>query len=161
MMETITLIGMIFLIAGLVLAGVEMCVPGFGLPGISAIICLTAGIFMAAKSVEQGIMYAIIVVVILAVMMTIVMLVLHLPRKSSPIVLNDEMKNTTEYIGDDDLSCLIDKEGAAITDLRPFGKGMFDGVELAVRVYDGKYIQHGSRVKIIGQKDNTLLVKKI
>lgn len=160
-METITTIGWILVIAGFVLAGVEMCVPGFGLPGISSIICLIAGVLMTSKSIEQGIMHTIIVVVVLAVMMTIVMLVLHLPRKSSPIVLNDEMSSVTEYIDDDDLSCLIDKEGMAITDLRPFGKGMFDGVELAVRAYDGKYIQHGNRIKIIGQRDNTLLVKII
>ncbi len=160
-MDTITTIGLILLIAGFVLAGVEMCVPGFGLPGISGMICLVAGVIMTSKSIEQGIMNTIIVVVILAVMMTIVMLIMHLPRKSSPIVLNDEMTNMSEYIDDDDLGCLIGKEGMAITDLRPFGKGMFEGVELAVRVYDGKYIQHGSRIKIIGQKDNTLLVKMI
>lgn len=160
-MDTVTTIGWILVVSGFVLAGVEMCVPGFGLPGISGAICLIAGVLMTSKTIEQGILHTIIVVVVLAVMMTIVMLIIHLPRKSSPIVLNDEMPNMSEYIDDDDLGCLIDKEGMAMTDLRPFGKGMFDGVELAVRVYDGKYIQHGSRIKIIGQKDNTLLVKII
>lgn len=160
-MDTITCIGIILIVAGLVLAGVEMCVPGFGFPGISGAICLVAGVLMAAKSIEQGVFYTIIIVVILAVMMTVIMLIIHLPRKSSPIVLNDEMSNSAEYIGEEDLAGLIDKEGRTITDLRPFGKGIFDGVELAVRAYDGKYIVHDTAVKIIGQRDNVLLVRRI
>ena len=42
-MNTVMIIGIILLIAGFVLVGIELVVPGFGAPGISGIICLVAG----------------------------------------------------------------------------------------------------------------------
>jgi membrane-bound ClpP family serine protease len=94
-------------------------------------------------------------------MLTIFILVIRSKRIGSPIILNDELKNNPEYIGEDDLKYLISKEGVALTDLRPFGKGSFDGVELDVKSNNGKFITHDTRIKIVGIKDKTLSVKSI
>lgn len=67
------IIGIIFLIAGFALVGVEMVVPGFGVPGIAGIICLVAGVFLTADSVETGIFITVVVIVILGILMTIIM----------------------------------------------------------------------------------------
>ena len=53
-MNTMEVIGIILIIAGIILASVEMYIPGFGVPGISAAICLVSGVLLTAKNVMQG-----------------------------------------------------------------------------------------------------------
>lgn len=160
-MSTVTIAGIVLLVAGFILVGVEIYLPGFGVPGISGIACLVIGVFLTAKTVEQGILITIIVIVILAVMLTIFILAIQSKKISSSIILNEELKNNPEYIGEEDLKYLISKEGVALTDLKPFGKGSFDGIELDVKSYDGKFIKHDTRIKIVGIKDRALVVKSI
>ena len=69
-MEIGTIIGIIILIIGFVLVAVELVLPGFGLPGIAGGICLLAGVFLTARTVEEGILIAIVVIVILGILMT-------------------------------------------------------------------------------------------
>lgn len=157
-MNTAMIVGIIFLAVGFILIGIEICIPGFGISGIGGIICLCAGIILTAETMEQGIMITIIVIAALAVMVTVLILIINSHRTRLPIVLMDEVKRNSEYIGEEDLKYLIQKEGIAVTDLRPFGKGRFDGVELSVKSMDGKFIKHDSDIKIVGIKDNTLLV---
>lgn len=157
-MSTPMIVGIIFLVAGFILVGIEIYIPGFGISGIAGIICLCAGVVLTAETIEQGIMITIIVIAALAVMVTVLILIMNSHKTKLPIVLMDEVKKNSEYIGEDDLKFLIHKEGVAITDLRPFGKGHFDGVELSVKSVDGKFIKHDSDITIIGIKDNTLLV---
>ena len=82
-MDLLVSVGILLFIAGFILVGIEMVVPGFGFPGISGIICLIAGILLTAKDVEQGLTITVIVVVILSVMLTVVMMVLK--RVKSPM----------------------------------------------------------------------------
>lgn len=160
-MSTATITGIVLLVFGFILVGVEIYLPGFGVPGISGIACLVIGVFLTAKTMEQAFLFTIIVIVILAVMLTIFILVIRSKRVSSTIILNDELKNNPEYIGEEDLKYLISKEGVALTDLRPFGRGSFDGIVLDVKSSDGKFIKHDTRIKIVGIKDKTLSVERI
>ena len=45
-MEPLVALGIVLLIAGFILVGIEMVVPGFGAPGISGGICLVLGIVL-------------------------------------------------------------------------------------------------------------------
>ena len=47
-MEILSIVAIVLLVAGFVLLGIEMVVPGFSLPGISGIICLVIGVLLAA-----------------------------------------------------------------------------------------------------------------
>ena len=49
-------LGILLLVLGFVLIGIEMVLPGFGAPGISGIVSLTASVIIMADSVEQGLM---------------------------------------------------------------------------------------------------------
>ena len=59
-----------------------------------------------------------------------------------------------------DLDYLLHREGTASTDLRPVGKGDFDGIELDI-VSDGAYIKKGSRIKIVQISSNRLMVRNL
>ena len=118
-MEPLVALGIVLLIAGFILVGIEMVVPGFGAPGISGIVCLIGGIILTAKNIEEGLTMTVIVVVILAVMMTVAMV--FLKHVKSPIILDTEIKSNKGYISISDMEYLVGKEGTAVTDLRPAG----------------------------------------
>lgn len=157
-MEPLLIIGIILMIAGFILVGIEMAVPGFGAPGIAGIVCLIGGIVCTAKDLEQGLTITVIVVVVLAIMMTIGMTLFK--RAKTPIILDTAVKADQGYINTNDLEYLIGKQGVAVTDLRPAGKCDVEGVEFDVRAEAG-YIPRGNRVQISRIREKKILVKKI
>ena len=157
-MDVVMIIGLILLIAGFVLAGIEMVVPGFGAPGICGIICLVAGVFLTADSVEAGIFITVVVTVILGILMTVIMGFLSQKKFKSPIVLDEDLKAGVP-ISSSDLEYLIRKEGKASTDLKPAGKGNFEGIELDI-FSEGPYIKKGTSIVISRINENRLMVKE-
>ncbi len=157
-MDVVMIIGLILLIAGFVLAGIEMVVPGFGAPGICGIICLVAGVLLTADSVEVGIFITVVVIVILGILMTVIMGFLSQKKFRSPIVLDEDLKAGVP-INSSDLEYLIRKEGKASTDLKPAGKGNFEGIELDI-FSEGPYIKKGTSIVISRINENRLMVKE-
>lgn len=157
-MDMVMIIGLILLVAGFVLAGIEMVVPGFGAPGICGIICLVAGVFLTADSVEAGIFITVVVIVILGILMTVIMGFLSQKKFRSPIVLDEDLKAGVP-INSSDLEYLIRKEGKASTDLKPAGKGNFEGIELDI-FSEGPYIKKGTSIVISRINENRLMVKE-
>ena len=156
-MTPLEIIGIVLLIAGFVLVGIEMAVPGFGLPGISGIISLVLGIIFTADTVSEGIIMAIIVIVILGIMLAVAMALLGSKKMKSPMVLREDVKGEQGFLESSDLDYLVGKEGVAATDLRPAGKGNFDGIEFDI-LSGGSYIKKGQSIKISKVKDNKLIV---
>lgn len=156
-MTTFEIIGIVLLIIGFVLVGIEMAMPGFGLPGISGIISLVLGIILTADSVSAGIIMAIIVIVILGIMLAVAMTILGSKKMKSPMVLREDVKGEQGFLESSDLEYLVGKEGVATTDLRPAGKGNFDGIEFDI-LSGGSYIKKGKKIKISRVKDNKLVV---
>ena len=157
-MDMVMIIGLILLVAGFVLAGIEMVVPGFGAPGICGIICLVAGVFLTADSVEAGIFITVVVIVILGILMTVIMGFLSQKKFKSPIVLDEDLKAGVP-ISSSDHEYLIRKEGKASTDLKPAGKGNFEGIELDI-FSEGPYIKKGTSIVISRINENRLMVKE-
>lgn len=158
-MDGLLMIGILLLVAGFILVGVEMVLPGFGAPGIIGGICLVGGIFCTADDVEQGLTITVIVVMLLAIMFAIILSLFHMKKIKPPIVLQEELKAEKGYLSSSDLDYLVGKEGIASTDLRPAGKCDIDGVEFDVRS-EGYYIAKGSKVRIIRVQGNTLIIKE-
>lgn len=158
-MDTLLWIGIALLIAGFVLVGVELVVPGFGAPGIAGIICLIAGVFLVTDTLEQGILVTVVVIVILGILMAVIMGLMHYRKFKSPIILDTALGSEDASLGTSDLDYLLDREGIAVTNLRPAGKGDFDGIELDV-VSDGGYIEKGSKIIIHKINANRLIVSE-
>ncbi|MGN1313883.1 MAG: NfeD family protein [Lachnospiraceae bacterium] len=156
-MDTLILLGIGLFIVGFILVGIEMVIPGFGAPGLGGAACLILAIVLTADSVEEGITITMIVVAVLAVMMTLIMLLFK--RVKSPVVLEDNLENNSEFLNEKDLEYLIGKEGATVTDLKPVGKCSIDGVEFDVRA-EGRYLEKNTHVVISGIHENILMVRE-
>lgn len=157
-MNNFVMIGVLLLIVGFILVGIEMIIPGFGAPGISGIVCLVGGILFTAKSIEEGLTITVVVIVVLAIMFTIVLTVFK--RVKTPIVLDEELKGTHEFLNESDLEYLIGKRGVATTDLKPSGKCKIEEIEFDVRAESG-YIKKGTKVRISRIHENTIMIREV
>ena len=76
-MEAIQILGIVVLIIGILLIGVEFYMPGFGIPGISGTIFAIAGIYLAGKNSTERIVFGIITIVIVAVLLVLSIMVFN------------------------------------------------------------------------------------
>lgn len=153
-------IGILLLILGFILIGIEMVLPGFGAPGISGIVSLIAAVLMIADTVEQGLIMTTAIIVLAAIMLTVIMGLLSSKKVKAPIVLEAELKPSDALLDSKDLEYLIGKVGKAATDLKPVGKGSFDGILLDVRS-ESTYISKDSNIRISRIHENTIIVQEI
>ena len=157
-MGAVQILGIVVLLLGIVLIGVEFYIPGFGIPGISGIICTLAGIFLTGTTISQRILVGTITIVVIAVMLVVSILVFNSKNVKSPIKLDTDLQGRNLFIEEKDMEYLIGREGKAITDLRPSGKGEFDGVRLDV-ITSG-YIRKDAKLVIYEIKNNSIFVKE-
>ena len=156
--DGMTTLGVILMIAGFVLVGVEMILPGFSFPGVGGIICLVTSIFLNANTVEEGIILTLIIVALLGIMLGIILWLLSKGKIVRPIILTEEQNKDKGYISSKDLNYLLNKKGIAYTDLRPSGVGDFDGVRFDI-ISNGEYITKGTPIVIYEVAGSKLMVR--
>lgn len=150
-METISII---LIIIGIALLVAEIFIPSFGVTGTVGLIGIIAGIILSAESLEQGIIMFLVILAIVLVLMFIAYR--FVASKRSPLVLKENLK---EEQGSD-LEYFMDKQGVALTTLRPSGKGSFDGVKLDV-LTTGEYIKKSEHIKITSIQGKKIFVSRI
>ena len=152
------LLAIILFLIGFILIGIEMLAPGISVPGIAGTVCLIIGIFIAADTIEEGVIITIIILILLGIMLAIILGILTKGKLKSPIILKEEQNKDKGYISSSDLNYLLGKRGIAASDLRPTGTGDFDGIELDV-ISEGKYILKGTKLIIDKVQGSKLIVK--
>ncbi|MBQ8231857.1 MAG: serine protease [Lachnospiraceae bacterium] len=157
-LDLLSVIAIILFIAGFALLAVEVAVPGFGVPGISGIICLVVGIFVASDSFQEGVIITLIILALLGVMCVVLLRLISSGKLKSPIVLKEEQTRAEGYLSSNDLQYLLGRKGIATTDLRPSGIGEFDGVSFDV-ISEGTYITRGTPLIISKVQGAKLIVK--
>ena len=146
-------------IVGYCLVVVEMYIPGFGLPGISGLICLIVGIFfLSGGSVLTGLLVTLIVVALLCVALTISMRSAAKGRLAkSRFVLKETSTSPDEQDGA--MGYYVGKAGTAKTILRPAGVAEIDGVRLNV-LTDGDFIDENAKIVVGRVEGNRIFVRK-
>lgn len=158
LIEGLTLFNIILLIVGFVLIGIELTAPGISVPGIAGTICLGLSVILTADSIEEGVVMTLCILAVLGLMLGIMLWLLAKGKLVKPIILTDEQKKTEGYISSSDLEYLLDKEGVALTDLRPSGVGSFDGVNFDI-LSEGQYVTKGTKIFICKVEGSKLIVK--
>ena len=154
------LVWIALLIVGFFLVVVEMYIPGFGVPGISGLICLGVSIyFLADGSVVAGLIMMLVVAALLSVALFISIRTASRARgrmAKAGLILKEV--SVPEAAGDD-LAYYVGRQGVARTILRPAGLGEFDGVRLNVYT-DGEFIGEGTPIEVTRVEGNRIFVAR-
>jgi len=154
------ILAIICFLLGLVLVIFEMFTPGFGVAGASGAVLLLLGILQTAKSLFQAVLILLIILIILGIAFSIVLNSALKGRLSKSLVLTDSLQKELGYIGTEDMDFFLDKEGTAVTVLRPSGTADFNGIKLDV-VSQSEFIPNGSKVKVIKVEGRRVVVSKV
>ena len=153
---------LICMLVGIVLMVVEVFMPGFGIPGISATVLLLAGIVMTWY--EYGAKCGLAVTVALLALIGVVISISLKSVRSGKLAktelrldgtVNDGGKSEREQ-----MEKLVGKEGVTLTPLRPVGAVEFDFGKMNVQS-DDEFIEKGEKVRVIKADGRTIYVKKI
>lgn len=159
--------------AGIILLAVELFViPGFGVVGVLGIVFVVAGIvlslvpfyipetpwemdyFLATlRNVGIGMVCSVALVVILLKSMP------HVPGLSRLALKTEETAEKGFISSSAELRSLMGAKGAAITTLRPAGKAEFGDRQFQV-VAEGEFIESGEKVEVIDVTENRIVVRK-
>lgn len=162
-LEEIILLG-----AGLVALAIEVFViPGFGVAGVIALLCIGSAVFLALIGNlaswsdvlrASGILFA----AALIIVGSIYAFVRHLPsgRRSRGIFLGAATSKDDGYIAGTARGDLVGLEGVAVTDLRPSGTVRVGSERLDV-VSDVGFVAKGTRVRIIGSESYRHVVEPL
>ena len=150
----------ICVLAGVILLIVEAFMPGFGVPGISGIILLLAGVAMTwydyGAMVGLGTTVAVLALVGVAISVSLKSASSGRLSKSD-LILNDTETPPSENA---DMQLLVGKEGVVKNTLRPVGTAEFDCGKLHV-TSDGEYVSEGQKVRIVRVEGTQIFVNKI
>ncbi len=148
----------VLLVAGVVLIGLEIVVPG-GILGAIGLLSLIAGFFFFLGGGWDAFCIVGGTVAVLAAICAL--LFWFIPSSSSwnPFVLREKQKNSEGYTGAADYSGYLGKKGKVIAPLRPAGTALIDGERVDV-VSFGDYIDKDSEIEVVKIEGSKLLVKK-
>lgn len=144
------------LLLGMILIIVEVFLPGFGLPGLSGIALVGAGIVLTGMhfGAPMAVGVLLVVIAILAVLISWVLRqVVHGKTKTDLF-----LKEKGEYELHEDMQILVGKTGVTTSVLRPAGIGDFDGVRLNV-VTEGGFIEKGVPIQIVRVDGSKIVVR--
>ncbi len=149
-------------IVGVILLAVEVfIVPGFGIVGISGIAAIVVSFFMSFRS--YTIALHVIFWSMLATGVGIYFMFKYLPKTTffnRLVLATSEIKKDGYHASPDIYSNLENKQGKAITTLRPAGKAKIDGRMMDVMT-EGDFINKGDKVKVVKIEGNRIVVKKV
>ncbi|MFA7419848.1 MAG: NfeD family protein [Melioribacteraceae bacterium] len=168
-LQLATIWEIIIFVVGVILLIVEIFViPGFGIAGFAGIVLMILGLFFGLVSdldiaSTNSISIAIIQLAASFVMTAVVIYFLWklLPKSETfnRLILHDNLPAKSGYAANSQYENLVGVSGTAITDLRPAGTAMLNGVRTDV-VTDGDYVNKNSEVVVKGVEGSKVVVVK-
>ena len=150
-------IALVALVVGYVLLVVEMCIPGFGVPGIAGIILAVLGVITMQPTPLQALIVVVVYVVLLCIALAICLRSAAKGRLSKSRLVLNEVATKAETSESSELTYFVGKTGAAHTPLRPAGIAEFDGVKLSV-VSEGDFIDKDTPVRVSRVEGKRIIV---
>ena len=153
----------------LFLAAEVMFIPGFGLFGLIGIVGMAAGVYMSllgslptAEDFSRA--GGVLSTALLLLLVTAWALLRHLPKSTrlyrTGIFLGTRTDKALGYESARTRPELVDREGVAMTDLRPAGVGLFDDERIDV-VSESEWIDQGTPVRIVAAEGYRRVVRPV
>ena len=149
----------ICLIAGVALLVVETFVPGFGLPGISGIVLLVAGVVLTWNTygMAAGLSVSLIALALAGIAISLsIKSAAHGKISQSALILKDELPGAEN----EELAALLDQEGITTSVLSPVGTAEINGVRLEV-ISECAYLPKDVPIKVMRIDGNHIIVREL
>ena len=159
MFADINMLKALLYVLGIVLLIVEGVVPGFGIAGVTGIICVLASIIMITNNLYGALLLIIGTVVIVLLLLVLLYKLGFANRFMGRLVLKEEQKNEKGYKSAGLTSSWIGMTGMSISELRPAGTAEIDGKRMDVMT-EGEFIERNVKVEVIKINGASLVVKK-
>ncbi len=147
------------LLAGAVLIGLEIIVPG-GILGAIGAVSLILGFFFFLGGGWDAFCIVGGTVAVLAAISALLFWFIPSSVSWNPFVLRDKQKNSEGYTGAGDYSAYLGKKGKVIAPLHPAGTAVIDGERVDV-VSFGDYIDKDAEIEIVKIEGSKLFVKQL
>jgi membrane-bound serine protease (ClpP class) len=143
----------VLMAAGMVLLFLEVAIiPGFGVAGVSAILCLLGG--AAVAWLNYGAAWGMGSVILSGGLSIALIAVAPRTRAGRELVLKDAI---TAQIGASSSAAAPGKLGVTLTPLRPSGAAEIEGRRVDV-VTDGQFVDAGARVRVVAVQGARVVV---
>ncbi len=154
-------IALSLIIVGIILIALEIfIIPGFGLAGIPGLLMLLGGVFLAADTLAEGVIYLLITFLATGLLVFIGIKTGRAKKLWRRISLDEKQITEGGYVAPkQDYVQYLGKTGIAITLLRPAGSAEIDGQKVDV-VTEGGFIEKGAQVKVIEVEGTRVIVRK-
>jgi len=145
-------------IIGVLVIVAEIFIPSMGLLSAIAAAVLVYSLYLVFTGISTTVG---LIFVGADVMLVPILLVLGLKfLAASPLSLKKKLSSSDGVVSQaPELSSYLEKQGTAVTDLRPSGMAMIEGKRLDV-VTDGEYVPSGTPVIVTGVTGNQIIVEK-
>jgi len=145
---------------GIILIILEIFVPG-GILGLFGITALITGIMLTVDTVAQGVFFISLLLITLA---GLFLLSLRMPQTRymwDRVTLKTCQTQKEGYVTPkQSFAILLDKQGIALSQLRPAGTAEFSGERFDV-VTEGAFVTCGSRIKVIAVEGRRVIVRQV
>ncbi|MFD2672385.1 NfeD family protein [Marinicrinis sediminis] len=145
---------------GVVLLIAEMFIPSFGILGTSGVVSLMTGVVFAAYDTGQAFVSLGIAAVAAVIFLAVMIRIFKHKGIWNRFILRDELQSQNGYVSQMDRKHLLHVEGKALSDLRPSGVAIINGVRTDV-VSSGGYIDEGSAIRVIQVEGTRVVVELI
>lgn len=155
-----TLITTLLYVSGILLLLIEGLMPGFGIAGISGVLCVFVSIFMITSNLFEALLLLIVTIALMALALVIMYKSGIGSKYMKFLVLKTEQKNEEGYVSAKDYKKYLGKQGKTESALRPSGSIIIDDIRIDA-VTQGEYIDKDNLVEVIKVEGSSLIVKKI
>ncbi len=163
---------MLFAIGLTLLAAEVFIVPGFGVTGVSGMLCILAGIYLALvkrpipqfswdyQMLNSAIFVFVFFMVAAAVGIVLIWKMSPDSRLKKIMVLSASEQAEQGYTASESLTALIGQRGESITHLRPAGRAVIDGEPCEVQS-EGEFIEKDKTLRVIRVVGNKVFVAEV
>ena len=152
----------LLVIVGIFLMGVEGIIPGFGVFGISGIVCSLLGLFLMADDLKTGLIYVAFFVVCLPFLIPLLVKLLKKSSFSQKLIDSSSLRTREGYTAKNNYhDSFIGLYGQSLSPLRPSGSVLLENGQKIDVVTDGSYIEKEERVKVIKAEGTWFVVEKV
>ena len=160
-MELFVGISLSLIIVGIILIFLEIfIIPGFGITGIAGLLMMLGGVFLAADTFAEGVLYLLITFLTTGLLVYAGYKTGRLKRIWGKISLKEKQNINEGYVAPKkEYEHYLGKTGTALTLLRPAGSALIEGERVDV-VTDGSFIAKDSKIKVFAVEGTRIIVRK-